>query len=116
MKEQLLIFPFNGNGLEALDCLGEKYELVGFIDDTLEKQGKNKLGFEVFSRDAIKKFPAAKILAVPGSPSSFRIRKNIIQELNIPENRFAKVIHANAKISLFADIGYNVLIMAGVVI
>jgi sugar O-acyltransferase (sialic acid O-acetyltransferase NeuD family) len=114
--EQLLIFPFNGNGLEALDCLGDKFELLGFIDDTVEKQGKNKLGFEVFGRDAILKFPSAKILAVPGSPASYRTRKNIINALNIPENRFATVVHKQAKISGLAHVGFNVLIMAGVVI
>ena len=28
----LLVFPFNGNGLEAIDCLGDAFHLVGFID------------------------------------------------------------------------------------
>jgi len=114
--EKLLIFPFNGNGLEALDCLGKNFELIGFIDDTKEKQEKNKLGFEVFSRAFIKKFHEAKILAVPGSPTSYHIRKRIILELKIPKKRFAQVIHPSAKISPFAKIGNNVLIMAGVVI
>jgi hypothetical protein len=35
----LLIFPCNGNGLKALDCLGDANELIGFVDDTPEKQG-----------------------------------------------------------------------------
>jgi sugar O-acyltransferase (sialic acid O-acetyltransferase NeuD family) len=114
--KSLLIFPFNGNGLEALDCLGTEYDFLGFIDDTPEKQGRNKLGFEVFGRDAIKKFPQAKILAVPGSPSSYHLRKNIIDGLDVPDNKYATVIHPRATISKFAHIGINVLIMAGVVV
>ena len=114
--KQLLIFPYNGNGLEALDCLGNEYEFIGFIDDTPEKQGKNKLGFEVFTRGAINKFPNAQILAVPGSPSSYLLRKKIIGDLTIPERKLASVIHPKATISKFAKIAHNVLIMSGVVI
>ena len=82
MPEQLLIFPFNGNGIEALDCIGNGYDFVGFVDDTPEKQGKHTSGFEVFSRSAFSKFPEAKVLAVPGSPTSFRIRKTIMRVIN----------------------------------
>lgn len=114
--QKLLIFPFNGNGLEALDCLGNNYELIGFIDDDKEKQGKNKLGFEVFSREALLKYKDAQVLAVPGNPNNFHLRANIISALNITENRFTTVIHPSAVVSLNASIGVNVLIMAGVVI
>jgi sugar O-acyltransferase (sialic acid O-acetyltransferase NeuD family) len=113
--DQLLIFPYNGNGLEALSCLGNNFEFIGFVDDTPEKQGKNKLGFDVFERSALQKYPTAKVLAVPGSPTSFHIRKKIIDDLNLPQTRFATVIHPNANISPLAKIGHNVLIMAGVV-
>ncbi|MCK7470637.1 MAG: hypothetical protein MZU95_07475 [Desulfomicrobium escambiense] len=32
-RGRLLIFPCNGNGLEALDCLGDAFRCIGFIDD-----------------------------------------------------------------------------------
>ncbi len=34
---KLIIFPFNGNGIEAMDCIGNEYELIAFADDTAEK-------------------------------------------------------------------------------
>ena len=114
--EKLLIFPYNGNGLEAIDCIGNQYELIGFIDDTPEKLGKTAFGVEVFGREILSKYPDAKVLAVPGSPLSFKIRAKIIQDLNINENRFATVIHPNASVSNLAKVGKNVLIMAGVVL
>jgi hypothetical protein len=40
----LLIFPHNGNGLEALDCLGPAWRLAGFVDDAPAKQGRNPKG------------------------------------------------------------------------
>jgi len=114
--EKLLIFPFNGNGIEALDCIREQYEVVGFIDDNPSKHGKTSFGFEVFGRDFINKYEEIKILAVPGNPQNFRERLRIINELHIPYERYATVIHPGASISPFATIGKNVLIMAGVVV
>jgi sugar O-acyltransferase (sialic acid O-acetyltransferase NeuD family) len=114
--KQILIFPYNGNGLEAVDCLGNDFELTGFIDDTPEKLGKNKYGQMIFPRQKLQDSKEAFVLAVPGSPGSFTIRKKIIDELNIVQERFATVIHPRANVSPLAQIGKNVLIMAGVVI
>lgn len=112
----LLIFPHNGNGLEALDCLGEAFRLVGFIDDTPEKLGVDSRGFPVTGRSALALWPEAQVLAVPGSPSSYRFRRQLIDSLGIAERRFARVIHPRARVSPFATIGRNVLIMAGAVV
>jgi sugar O-acyltransferase (sialic acid O-acetyltransferase NeuD family) len=116
MPKKLLIFPFNGNGLEALDCLSEAYEFIGFVDDTPHKQGKHQSGFHVFSRDAFNTYKEAAVLAVPGSAVSYLMRKKYIDGLQIAAERFATVVHPNAVISSYAKLGYNVLIMAGVVV
>jgi sugar O-acyltransferase (sialic acid O-acetyltransferase NeuD family) len=111
-----LIFPFNGNGLEAVGCLGDAYRLIGFVDDTPEKIGTDAYGYPVFSRTALAEFPDAEVLAVPGSPTSYRSRAQVIQGLGLPDRRFATVVHPSASISPLATIGANVLIMAGVVV
>jgi sugar O-acyltransferase (sialic acid O-acetyltransferase NeuD family) len=112
----LLIFPFNGNGLEALDCLGETWRLAAFIDDAPSKQGVNEYGHRVASRAALDEFPEAAVLAVPGSPMSYRQRQSIIDGLGVARDRYARVIHPGAHVSPLARIGVNVLIMAGVVV
>jgi sugar O-acyltransferase (sialic acid O-acetyltransferase NeuD family) len=118
MKEAqpLLIFPYNGNGIEALDCIGSDYRLIGFVDDTPTKRGIDPNGYQVFGRDAFMQFPDAYVLAVPGSPCSYQSRKETIRSLGIPDERFARVIHPAARVSPLAMLGHNVLIMAGVVI
>lgn len=116
MAKPLLIFPFNGNGLEALDCLGHKFQLLGFVDDTPEKQGQSPYGHTVFSRAVLGEQSEAQVLAVPGGPASFRSRRALIEALGIEPERFAQVIHPTARVSPLASIGRNVLIMAGVVI
>ena len=114
--QPLLIFPYNGNGLEALDCLGEAWRLVAFVDDTPEKQGRDRHGCLVTGRDALQRFPDARVLAVPGGPASYRNRRQVVQALDVPPERLATVIHPSARVSPLATIGRNVLLMAGVVV
>jgi sugar O-acyltransferase (sialic acid O-acetyltransferase NeuD family) len=114
--EKLLIFPFNGNALEAMDCIGGQYELIGFIDDTIAKQGPTPWGYPVFDRSALEKYKDAKVLAVPGSPASYKKREEHIGSLGISNDRLATVVHPNASVGKNVKLGTNCLIMAGVVI
>ncbi len=116
MPKKLFIFPSSGNGLEACDCLTEEYELAGFIDDNHEKQKDLIYGYPICPREVLGEYPETYLLAVIGGPASYLSRSEIIQSFQIPENRFATVIHPNATISKHAKVGYNSLIMAGVVI
>ncbi|MFN3405869.1 MAG: acetyltransferase, partial [Cytophagaceae bacterium] len=113
---EVLIFPYNGNGFEALSCLRPDQKFIGFVDDIKEKQGKTMYGFEVFSREALVKYPHARVLAMPGGPQSFLGKIDSISSLKVSEERFINIIHPSSKISPYAKIGKNVLIMANVVI
>jgi sugar O-acyltransferase (sialic acid O-acetyltransferase NeuD family) len=112
----LVIFPCNGNAVEAVDCLGDRHRLIAFIDDSAEKRGSIILGYPVAGREILSQQPAARLLAVPGSPTSYRARRQIIEGLGVSGERFTTVIHPAATVSRLACIGRNVLIMAGVVI
>lgn len=112
----LLLFPYSGTAIEAIDCLGNQWKCLGFVSDDTSLIGQKKFGIEIFDRTAFQKFPNAKVLAVHGSPQSFLKRKEILQSLNLSEDRFATVIHEKAFVSPHAKIGKNVLVMAGSVI
>jgi sugar O-acyltransferase (sialic acid O-acetyltransferase NeuD family) len=114
-KKKLVIFPFNGNGIEALDCISfEDYELLGFIDDDPQKKSAQ---YDLHSRQILQKYKELHILAVPGNASSFRKRKEIINSLGIAStSRFITAIHPSACIGRNVRIGVNCLIMAGVVL
>ncbi|HET9645911.1 MAG TPA: NeuD/PglB/VioB family sugar acetyltransferase [Burkholderiaceae bacterium] len=114
--EPLLIFPYNGNGIEALDCLSDAFRCMAFIDDSSDRHGTDALGNLVMGREALTHWPDAQILAVPGSPASYLDRADAIRSLGVPPSRFAQVIHPTARISPLATVGRNVLIMAGVVV
>lgn len=112
----LVIFPCNGNAIEAVGCLSDRYRLIAFIDDAAEKLGSTVYGYPVTSRDILLQQLRPYVLAVPGSPTSYRLRRQIIEGLKVPEERFITIIHPAATVSPLARIGRNVLIMAGVVV
>jgi len=114
--QDLLIFPYSGTAIEALDCLGDQWRCIGFISDDLSLIGKKFFNINVFDRGAFDRFPMAKVLAVHGSPASYMKRQKIFSSLTIDEGRMATVIHPRATVSAHAMIGCNVLIMAGAVI
>lgn len=115
-RRPLLIFPCNGNGLEALDCLGEEFEFRGFVDDTPEKQRSGAYGHRVLPRSALAQMPDAAVLAVPGGPASYQGRRAVIEGLGVAPERFANVIHPAARVAGIARLGHDVLVMAGAVI
>jgi len=115
-RTPLLVFPCNGNGVEALDCVGDRFHMLGFVDDMSAGPGVRRHGHPVWARRAFDDFPDAMVLAVPGSADSYGARSDVITGLRIAEQRFATVIHPAATISPLATVGRNALIMAGVVI
>ena len=115
-RRPLLIFPCNGNGIEALDCLGGEWECVGFIDDTPEKQRSGAFGLPVLPRSALDEHPDTAVLAVPGGPLSYKGRRAVIESLGIARERFATVVHPSARVASIARLGTNTLVMAGAVI
>lgn len=115
-KQSILLFPCNGNAIEALDAARENFEVIGFVDDTPAKQQSGWNGIPVFDRSAFDRFPDALVLAVPGSPASFQVRNEIIASLGVDEARWATVVHPSAQVSTYAQVGKNTFIMAGVVL
>lgn len=112
-KKKLVLFPCNGNAIEALDCINEdEYEVIGLIDDNTSKTSSN---YKLFSRGILSDKDLF-VLAVPGSPSSFLQREKNIVSLNIDFKRFVTIIHPGAHIGKNVKVGYNTLIMGGVVL
>ncbi len=123
MLEKLILFPFGGNAREALlsvlaiNAKKKRWDIAGFIDDDPGNHRKECLGVKVLGgKEILKKYPKAKILAVPGHPSSFLKRREVIENLKLGKERFATIIHPSATISPDAKIGHNTLLMSNVVI
>lgn len=127
MTRKLILFPFGGNARESLMsvfAINEKnsewdseWSIIGFVDDDRSRHGMECCGIKVLGGRAIlAEHPDALVLAVPGSPSSFRKRAEIIGSLGLEKSRFATIIHPSAGRARDAVIGCNTIIMANVVI
>ncbi|MCY2687957.1 DapH/DapD/GlmU-related protein [Salinimicrobium sp. TH3] len=113
--KKLVIFPFNGNGIEALDCIDEtEFDFLGFVDDDLAKRSAH---YKILRRNFIEKHTDVLVLAVPGSSLSYLNRKKIISSLPVSNpKRFVSIQHPTAFVGKNVKIGVNCLIMAGVVL
>lgn len=123
MPKKIIIFPFGGNARESLisiltiNAIKKEWDIVGFIDDNRSTWGKSYYGIEVIGgREVLKRFPDSLILAVPGNPSNYFKRKDIIESLGIEKSCYATIIHPSAVVAPDASIGHNTLIMENVVI
>lgn len=120
--EDLILFPCGGNAREALAAiasvnrLSPKWNILGFVDDDPKKLNTEELGYGIIgNKNLLGKYPKAKVLAVPGSPDNFIKRKEVIDSLNLSLERFATIIHPRTEIGEHVTVGYNTLVMAGVV-
>lgn len=102
--------------MEAVDALGSTYRLVSFLDDRPGAPSASSTMFQVRTRSVLNDHPQARVLAVPGSPGSYRHRQSLIESLGVSYDRWATVIHPSASVSAQARIGRNVLILAGAVV
>jgi sugar O-acyltransferase (sialic acid O-acetyltransferase NeuD family) len=123
MSKKLLLFPYGGNARESLlsvfavNEIQEEWNIVGFIDDDPSQYGKDCCGIKVIGgRDMLKEIPDAFVLAVPGSPTSYLRRKDIIGSLQLDQSRFASIIHPSAVLAPDAVIGHNTIVMPNVII
>ncbi len=116
----MLLFPFGGNAREAavviaaLNRIEERYRVLGFLDDDASTHGRSSCGLRVLGgRELVERHPDAGVLAVPGSPASYRRRSRIIASLELDPERFLTLIHPSASIADDAVVGCNTLIMQG---
>lgn len=122
MKD-VILFPFGINAREAvmpilaLNSITSMWKILGFIDDNDYLCGKDYCGFKVLGCvDKLVEFPSAKILAIPGSPSNYGMRREIISRLGVSYDRLATVIDPTCRIAPDSDIGVNTLVLANVTI
>lgn len=123
MSRNLLLFPFGGNAREALVsilALNEvtaAWKILGFIDDDRSLHGRECCGIGVLGgREILAENPDAFVLAVPGNPTGFQRRREIIGSLNLDESRFATIMHPSVSVAPDATVGCNTIVMANAVI
>lgn len=121
--KKLLLFPFNGTAkeaasvVEAINRQQETWQLLGFIDDDPQKQGRRFGAYPVLGgREQLERHQDAFVLAVPGRPENFLQRQALIASLKVAPERFVSLIHPSASLGIGCTVSSNTLLMANVVL
>jgi sugar O-acyltransferase (sialic acid O-acetyltransferase NeuD family) len=94
--------------------LGEKFQLIGFLDDDMSLKGKILLGAPVLGR--IDELDAYQYDALIVGIGNNRIRTSIFNRLQAKEVKFLSVIHQSAVVARDVVIGDGTVVFGGVVI
>lgn len=121
--QKLVILGSGGNCFDIVDVVRdlnsakERYQLVGFLDDNKEKLGQEYQGVAVIGGlHKVSELCDCTFVNGIGSTSNFRKKKEILNSLSIPPERYASIVHPSAWISPSASIGRGVVLFQNCVV
>jgi sugar O-acyltransferase (sialic acid O-acetyltransferase NeuD family) len=119
----LLVLGAGGTSADLIDIVAEinerrpTYELLGMLDDDPAKRGLVIGGAAVLGSLAdVVRWPGASLANALGGPGSYRRRPDLVGRLALPSNRYATVVHPDARVSPSSRLGVGALVYPGVVI
>lgn len=96
---------------ESCQDQGEPYEVVAFVDDDRQQQGRILNGIPVVSLDtAAAKHQGARIVAAVGDPAT---RKTLMERAELSRWVPATLVHERTELSRFVEIGEGTVVCAG---
>jgi sugar O-acyltransferase (sialic acid O-acetyltransferase NeuD family) len=111
---KLVIIGAGGHGQVVADAaLAAGFELLGFLDDDSALLGRQLLGVSVLGPiEAAKNMDASCVVAIGDNQR----RKQVVDLLRLPAQRYAAVIHPRATVSVYAKVLPGAMILAGAVV
>jgi sugar O-acyltransferase (sialic acid O-acetyltransferase NeuD family) len=119
MSESLILFPCGGNAceaavaIEALNAVAPRYRILGYLDDNCERLQATDYPILGATEVWQSHRGQARLLAVPGSPRSFRQRRQLIERFELRPDDAVSIIDPSVRVASSASVGMNSLIMAG---
>lgn len=99
--------------VRASQAAGSGYELIGIYDDDASLHGTEVLGVSVLGPVAAAAGRRdARVVVTIGNPSSYRVRKEIVNALRLPPDRYATLVHPTAVVPGSARIGEGSIVHA----
>ena len=101
--------------VHALNASGAAWRLLGYLDDDLSRRGLAIDGTQVLGgRDLIGELPSASFVVCTGRPGDYVSRLRIVDDLGLPPERYATIVHPSAAISLSSSVGPGSVLLAHV--
>lgn len=118
----LLIVGAGGLGREtleavrALNAVHPTWSVAGFLDDDDNLAGTSIGGEPVVGRvEQALRLADHRLVVTTGRPDAFDSRRRIVQRLDLPDSRWASVVHPDASIASSTRLGPGCVVLAGVV-
>jgi sugar O-acyltransferase (sialic acid O-acetyltransferase NeuD family) len=115
----LILVGSGGFGREAAEAVrasaaaGIPWRLLGFIDDDPARAGTVIDGTPVIGgRDALARFPDARVVVCTGRPDNYVSRPRIVSQLGLPAERYATIVHPAASVSSSSSVGPGSVLLA----
>jgi len=123
MSVNLIIIGAGGSSRDIAEAIAssdpekKNWNLLGFLDDDAAKQGTIVDGIPVLGvLDSVSTYPDAKVLIGVAGYQESSTRKNLVQRLGLPDERYTTFVHPSAFLSPSAKIGLGVAVLQNVVI
>lgn len=89
------------------------WRLLGFLDDDPRKAGGRIDGLDVLGGcDLVHEYPHARVVLCIGNPRDYFSRARMARRLDLPEERYATIVHPAAEVSSNSTIGPGSILLA----
>ena len=123
MAKDLIIIGAAGTAREVADAIDEinnldrKWNLLGFLDDDPQKDGRKFNGYPVLGPiSESTKYPTCRFVLVLGNHRDLSFTKKVVDRLGLDDNRFATIIHPTVSVSRYAELGPGSIVLQNCVI
>jgi sugar O-acyltransferase (sialic acid O-acetyltransferase NeuD family) len=101
--------------VRATNAISPTWDLLGFVDDDPAKQGLVVGGLPVLGPvETVHDHPNALVLIWPGRPDNYVVRRLLVEQLDLDDERYATVVHPTATIGTTCEVGPGSIVLANV--
>jgi sugar O-acyltransferase (sialic acid O-acetyltransferase NeuD family) len=101
--------------VRAINASRPTWSLVGFLDDSPERQDEIVDGLPVLGPiESIRDHPEAALVICTGRPDNYVSRRMIAERLDLPPERYATIIHPTATKGVTCQVGVGSVLLAHV--
>jgi sugar O-acyltransferase (sialic acid O-acetyltransferase NeuD family) len=99
--------------VRAMNACGASWRLLGYLDDDPALWGKCLNGIPVLGgMEELKRLPNASVVVCTGRPDNYLSRPRIVKALDLPDERYATIVHPTAAVSTSSRIGPGSVLLA----
>jgi len=99
--------------VDAVNAQRSTWELVGFLDDSPDLEGREVDGVPVLGPvSAVEHHPGTKVVVTVGNPGNYFTRPRVVTRLGLPATRYATIIHPTASLAGTAEVGPGTVVLA----